>query len=78
MAQHRHHFPAGPTPQELREMSGLDLLRVLDLQHGPLGWERAEHAEFAAITLVVELPAALLGLLQRALDGPVLGENPRS
>ena len=59
-------------------MSGLDLLRLLEIQHGPAGWERPEQAEFAAITLVVELPAALRSLLQQVLEAPPLRDNPCS
>ena len=71
-----------PTPdgfasqEQLRAMSGLDLLRTLERCHGELAWSKPEVNEFAATTLVVELPQALLALMQQVLGRPPLGENP--
>ena len=52
--------------QELREMSGLDLLRLLEIQYGQQSWERPEHIEFAAISLVVELPMVISQIISNA------------
>lgn len=56
--------PGGPSLEELRAMSGLELLFTLEQLHGELAWNRPEVSEFAAITLVMELPEALGNLLQ--------------
>ena len=65
-----------PSQEQLRAMSGLDLLHTLECCHGELAWSRPEVNEFAATTLVVELPQALLALLQQVIGRPPLGENP--
>ncbi len=65
-----------PSQEQLRAMSGLDLLHTLESCHGELAWSRPEVNEFAATTLVVELPQALLALLQQVIGRPPLGENP--
>ncbi|OUT69232.1 MAG: hypothetical protein CBB79_10990 [Synechococcus sp. TMED19] len=65
-----------PSEEQLRTMSGLDLLRTLECCHGELAWSRPEVNEFAATTLVVELPQALLTLLQQVIARTPLGENP--
>ena len=56
--------PGGPSLEELRAMSGLELLFTLEQLHGELAWNRPEVSEFAAITLVMELPEALGNLLR--------------
>ena len=78
MAQPRFQSSSGLSAQDLNRLSGLDLLRLLDLEHGSAGWQRPEQAEFAAVTLVVELPSALFALLQHVLDGMPLRDNPCS
>ncbi|MEB3177091.1 MAG: hypothetical protein VKJ87_05785 [Synechococcus sp.] len=57
--------PGGPSLEELRAMSGLELLFTLEQIHGELAWNRPEVSEFASTTLVVELPEALRTLLQQ-------------
>ena len=64
MAQPRFPSSSGLSAQDLSRLSGLDLLRLLDIEHGDAGWQRPEQAEFAAVTLVVELPQELANLLQ--------------
>ena len=60
-----HSFPQH-SEQELREMSGLDLLRLLEIQYGQQVWDKPEHIEFAAISLVVELPMAISQIISNA------------
>ena len=78
MAQPRFPFSSGLSPQDLSRLSGLDLLRLLEIEHGAAGWQRPEQAEFASVTLVVELPLALFALLQRVLDSTPLRDSPCS
>lgn len=46
--------------------------------HGSIAWQRTEVSEFASVTLVMELPQALLSVLRQALAMPALRENPRT
>ena len=78
MAEPRFPSSSGLSAQDLSRLSGLDLLRLLEIEHGAAGWQRPEQAEFAAVTLVVELPSALSALLQHVLDGTPLRDNPCS
>ena len=78
MVQPQFSSSSGLSPQDLSQLSGLDLLRLLDIEHGSAGWQRPEQAEFAAVTLVVELPSALVALLQLVLETPPLRDNPCS
>jgi hypothetical protein len=78
MAQPRFSSSSGLSADDLSRLSGLDLLRLLDVEHGAAGWQRPEQAEFASVTLVVELPSALFALLQQALGRPPLSDNPCS
>ena len=65
MAQPRFSSSSGLSADDLTQLSGLDLLRLLDVEHGAAGWHRPEQAEFAAVTLVVELPQELALLLEK-------------
>ena len=78
MAQPRFSSSSGLSADDLTQLSGLDLLRLLDVEHGAAGWKRPEQAEFASVTLVVELPLALFALLQQVLDSTPLRDNPCS
>tara|TARA_Y100000991_G_scaffold59407_1_gene43633 strand:- start:382 stop:618 length:237 start_codon:yes stop_codon:yes gene_type:complete len=78
MAQPRFSSSSGLSADDLSRLSGLDLLRLLDVEHGAAGWQRPEQAEFASVTLVVELPSALFALLQQVLGRPPLSDNPCS
>ena len=78
MAQPRFSSSSGLSADDLSQLSGLDLLRLLDVEHGAAGWKRPEQAEFASVTLVVELPLALFALLQQVLDSTPLRDNPCS
>ena len=60
-------FP-GPSAEQLRSLSGLDLMHTLELAHGAIPWNRPEVSEFASVTLVVELPEAMAALLQRVVE----------
>ena len=65
MAQPRFPSSSGLSAQDLSRLSGLDLLQLLEIEHGAAGWHRPEQAEFAAVTLVVELPQELALLLEK-------------
>ena len=64
MAQPQFSSSSGLSAQDLSRLSGLDLLQLLNIEHGDAGWQRPEQAEFAAVTLVVELPQELAVLLE--------------
>ena len=60
-------YPASARERLLKPYGALDGERPLAWQeqlHGELAWNRPEVSEFAAITLVMELPEALGNLLQ--------------
>lgn len=67
-----------PTAAELRAMSGLQVLDTMERCHGAIAWSHPQVSEFAAVSLVMELPQALLALLRSVLELPALRENPRS
>jgi len=77
-----HADPAGgsvdPTAAELRAMSGLQVLDTMQRCHGAIAWSHPQVSEFAAVSLVMELPQALLALLRSVLELPALRENPRT
>lgn len=45
-----------PTAAELRAMSGLQVLGAMQRCHGAIAWSHPQVSEFAAVSLVVELP----------------------
>ncbi|MFW6730463.1 MAG: hypothetical protein ACODUE_01795 [Synechococcus sp.] len=67
-----------PTAAELKAMSGLQVLGSMQRCHGAIAWSHPQVSEFAAVSLVMELPQALLALLRSVLELPALRENPRS
>lgn len=67
-----------PSAAELRAMTGLQVLATMQRCHGAIAWSHPQVSEFAAVSLVMELPQALLALLRSALELPALRENPRT
>jgi hypothetical protein len=75
-----HHFLSRtePSDAQLRNMSGIELLQAMERCHGSIAWHCSEVSEFASVTLVMELPQALLSVLRQALAMTALRENPRT